>query len=365
MPSRTPAAVQREPFGVTPDGRPVEAFTLTNARGSAVRFLDYGGVIVSVRVPDRRGALDDVTLGYDAAASYAADPRYFGALVGRYANRIAGGRFTLDGVEHALPRNDGRNHLHGGPRGFHTARWDVEPFADGARAGAVLRYTSPDGEEGYPGTLRVQVTYALTGDDERTDELTVDYHAVADRATPVNLTQHAYFNLAGHDAGDILGHELTLNASHYTPVDAELIPTGEVRAVRGTPFDFTTPTPVGAGIGADDEQLRRGQGYDHNFVLDRDGVRQDALALAARLYEPRSGRALEIHTTEPGIQFYSGNVLANGPVGKGGYRYGPRGGLALETQHFPDSPNRPAFPSTVLRPGEAYASRTAYRFGVA
>lgn len=350
--------VRREPFGTTPRGEPVDAFVLTNARGVEVRFIAYGGVIVSIRVPDRDGALADVTLGHDALDDYLADDRYFGALIGRYANRIAGGRFTLDGVTHALATNDGANHLHGGPGGFHDVLWIVEPFARDDATGATLRYTSPDGEEGYPGTLDVRVTYTLTD----AGELAVDYRAAADAPTPVNLTHHAYFNLAGHDAGSVLDHELTIHASRFTPVDATQIPTGELRAVGGTPFDFTAPRAVGARIGDDDAQLRHGDGYDHNFVLDHPAAAHGAPTLAARLREPCSGRVLEVYTTEPGLQLYSGNVLQGRPAGKGGHVYGRHAGLALETQHFPDSPNQPRFPSTILRPGTTYASRTVYRF---
>ena len=251
-PSSSPPAapsVQRAHFDTAPDGQPIDAFTLTNAHGMEVRFIAYGGIVLSIRVPDRDGQLADVTLGHDTLAGYLGDDRYFGALIGRYANRIAGGRFTLDGTEHALTRNEGANHLHGGDRGFHDVVWHVEPFADARGAGGVLTYTSPDGEEGYPGTLQARVTYTLTDD----DALVVDYAATTDRATPVNLTQHAYFNLAGHDAGDALDHVLTLNASRFTPVDATLLPTGELRAVAGTPFDFTTAATVGARIDADDE----------------------------------------------------------------------------------------------------------------
>jgi aldose 1-epimerase len=354
----TPAAagISRRPFGATAAGEPVEAFTLANGRGVEVRFIAYGGTILSVRVPDRDGATADVTLGLDALADYERDRRYLGALIGRYANRIAGGRFTLDGTEHAVTRNDGANHLHGGRRGFHAAVWDVEPFADGGAVGAALRHTSPDGEDGYPGTLRVRVTYTLTP----RDELVVDYHAVTDRATPVSLTHHAYFNLAGHDAGDVLGHELTLAASRYTPVGAGLIPTGELRDVRGTPFDFTAPRALGARIDARDEQLRLAGGYDHNFALDGRGA-PDAPGFAARVVEPTRGRVLEVHTSEPGLQLYTGNSLA-GVVGKHGAAYVAHGGLALETQRFPDSPNHSHFPSAVLRPGEEFVSRTVYRF---
>jgi aldose 1-epimerase len=354
--------VQRVPFDVTALGDHVEAFVLTNARGMEVRFIPYGGIILSIRVPDRDGVLADVTLGHDNMNDYGRDDRYFGALIGRFANRIAGGRFVLDGREHVLACNDGLNHLHGGTRGFHDVMWEVESFSRGHSVGGVLRYTSPDGDEGYPGTVRAWVTYTLTGG----NELVVDYAAETDRATPINLTQHAYFNLAGHDAGDVLSHELELNASRFTPVDEHLIPTGEMRCVHDTPFDFVKSRAVGDHIDAADEQLARGRGYDHNFVLDRaeHGVADGEPMFAARLREPSRGRVLEIYTTEPGIQLYSGNVLQGRPAGKGGYIYGRRGGLALEPQHFPDSPNQPAFPSTILRPGETYASRTIYRFDV-
>ena len=350
-------SVQRAPFGTMPDGRAVEAFTLTNAQGMVVRFTAYGGIILSLLVPDRHGVLADVTLGHDTLDAYRRDERYFGALIGRYANRIAFGRFALDGVQHAVTTNEGAHHLHGGDHGFDRALWDVEPFETDAGVGAVLRHTSRDGEAGFPGTVHVRVTYTLSD----RNELTVDYHATTDRATPVNLTQHAYFNLAGHDAGSILEHELLLNASSYTPVDDAMIPTGEVRAVRGTPLDFRAPVAIGARIGADDDQVRLADGYDHNFVLDRaDG---DALTLAARLREPESGRTLEILTTEPGIQLYAGNRMEGGVPGKGGHVYRRHGALALETQHFPDSPNQRAFPSTILRPGGELASRSVYRFG--
>jgi aldose 1-epimerase len=349
------------PFGTLPDGRSVDAFVLANARGTRVRVLALGGILQAVHVAGRDGTVADVALGYDTLDGYLADPRYLGALVGRYANRIAAGRFTLDGTAYALATNNGANHLHGGPRGFHTALWAVEPFVGAGATGLVLRHVSPDGDEGYPGTLAVQVTYTL-GDD---DVLAVDYHATTDRATPVNLTQHAYWNLAGHAAGSVRDHELTIAAARYTPVDAGLIPTGEQRPVAGTPFDFTAPQPIGARIDADDEQLARGLGYDHNFVLDgAAGGAAAGPAFAARLRDPASGRVLALHTTEPGLQFYSGNVLPGGPPGKGGVDYAHRGGLALETQHFPDSPNQPAFPSTILRPGAALRSRTEFRFSV-
>jgi len=350
------ASVRQEPYGTTAEGQDVETYTLTNANGVEVRVISYGGIITSLKIPDQSGALDDVTLGYDSLEEYAADRNYFGALIGRFGNRIARGRFTLDGAEHRLATNDGANHLHGGARGFNRVVWDVEPVGNGASRGLVLRYTSAGGEEGYPGALSVRVTYTLTD----RDELAIDYRAAADAPTPVNLTQHAYFNLAGHAAGDVLGHELTLAAPRFTPVDATLIPTGELREVRGTPFDFTAPRAVGERIEAGDEQLRRGGGYDHNFVL-ADSAHATP-TFAARLREPRSGRVLEVHTTEPGLQLYSGNMMPDEMRGKEGATYRRRGGLCLETQHFPDSPNQPRFPSTILRPGAELRSRTVYRF---
>ena len=356
--SPRPARVTQTPFGTMPDGQPVQATTLVNA-GIEVRFIALGGIITSILVPDRQGVRADVTLGYDSLAAYVENPPFFGALIGRYANRIARGRFSLDGREHHLPKNDGTNTLHGGPHGFHAVLWRVRPFERAGVAGAVLAYTSPAGEAGFPGELQVEVTYTLTD----AHELVVDYHATTTEATPVNLTQHAYFNLAGAGNPSILGHELQLAAEAFTPADARLIPTGEIRPVAGTPFDFRTPTSVGARIEHDDEQLRLGSGYDHNFVLPARTSPEPAFAARAR--EPGSGRTLEVLTTEPGIQLYSGNHLAaGGPVGKHGQPYARRSGLALETQHFPDSPNQPAFPSTILRPGEEFTSRTIFRFGV-
>jgi aldose 1-epimerase len=343
------------------DGRPVDAFTLTTARGLEARVITYGGVIVSLRTPDRAGRLDDIVLGFDTLDGYLKDSPYFGAIVGRYGNRIAGGRFTLDGVAYQLATNDGQHHLHGGVRGFDKVVWDAESFAGPGGAGVALHHTSPEGEEGYPGTLRARVTYTLTDD----DALVVDYRATTDRPTHVNLTQHTYFNLAGDGARDVLDHELTVYASRYTPVDATLIPTGELAPVEGTPFDFRTPTSVGARIDHPHDQLRNARGYDHNFVLDRDG---DGLTWAATVTEPSTGRTLDVYTTEPGLQFYSGNFLgragAGSVPGKAGRVYGARYGLSLETQHFPDSPNKPHFPSTVLRPGDEYRSRTVFAFGV-
>jgi aldose 1-epimerase len=337
----------------------VDAFVLANAHGVEVRFISRGGRIVSIRVPDRQGGFVDVVLGYDSAGEYAADKRYFGALVGRYANRIARGRFTLDGVEYSLPINDGPNHLHGGPRGFHCREWTVEPFKRNGTEGAELRCAIAAGDDGYPGALDVRATYLLDDD----NQLRVDYRAAADSPTVVNFTQHSYFNLAGEGAGDILDHELTIAAGQMTPVDQTLIPTGAIRGVAGTPFDFTTPQRIGARINVPDDQLRIAGGYDHNFVL---AEREPGVpSFAARLVDPRSGRALDIQTTEPGLQLYTGNRVDRGPAGKGGRPYPRHAGLALETQHFPDSPNHPHFPSPVLRPGEDFRSTTIYRFSTA
>lgn len=335
----------------------MDTFTLRNSNGMVVRYIAYGGSIVSIEVPDRDGRVADVTLGYDTLEGYENDRSYLGALVGRYANRIARGRFMLDGHMHAVTVNDGVNHLHGGRRGFSKVPWNVTPFHDGDVTGAVLSYTSVTGDEGYPGTLSVSVMMALTPD----NEIVFDYAAVADEPTPVNLTQHSYFNLAGHDSGDVRNHELSIAAARFTPVDSTLIPTGEIRDVAGSPFDLRSVRRIGDGLETFDEQLRLAGGYDHNFVLDRDAA--DELTLAARLRDPRSGRTLEIFTTEPGLQFYSGQLLG-GVVGKGDHIYCANAGIALETQHFPDSPNQTGFPSTILRPEEGFTSRTVYRFSV-
>lgn len=349
--------VTSAPFGTTPDGTPVELITLRNQAGIEVRVMTYGGIIVSLQTPDRNGTLGDIVLGYETLDAYVAGSPYFGSIIGRYGNRIANGRFTLDGEEYQLATNDGPNHLHGGVMGWDKVVWEADPFNDGRGVGVVLRYTSADGEEGYPGTVQARVTYTLKDD----NSLTVDYHATTDKATVINLTQHSYFNLAGSQSGDILGHQLMINADRYTPVDDTLIPTGDLAPVEGTPFDFRTLTPIGARIGEDHVQLVRGRGYDHNWVLSRSG---DGLLPAARVVEPATGRTLEIATTEPGLQFYSGNFLDGTLTGKGGHVYGHRAGFCLETQHFPDSPNHANFPSTVLRPEDEYVSQTVFRFGV-
>jgi aldose 1-epimerase len=359
------ATVARADFDTLADGRTVELFTLTNASGVEIRVIEYGGIILSILAPDRDGAMGDIVLGYDALDGYVENNPYFGALIGRYGNRIAGARFTLDGEDYELAANDGPNHLHGGEVGFDKVLWEGTPIERDGGAGVTLVYVSPDGEEGYPGTLSVEVDYFLNDE----DELIIDYRATTDAPTPVNLTHHSYFNLAG--SGDILDHELMINASRYTPVDVTLIPTGAIAPVEATPFDFTEPTPIGARIEEDHEQLARGLGYDHNFALDR-FVDEDvplpaegempAMVLAARVTDPLTGRVLEVETTEPGLQFYSGNFLDGTITGKGGQVYVHRSGFCLETQHFPDSPNQPDFPSTTLRPGEEYRSRTIYRF---
>jgi aldose 1-epimerase len=347
-------AVARAPFGKTPDGHQVESFTLKNAAGIEVRAITYGGIITSIKTPDRNGAMADIVLGFDALEGYLGDHPYFGSLIGRYANRIANGRFTLDAIEYRLASNNGPHHLHGGIKGFDKQVWTPEIIGDNA-----VRFSrvSADGEEGYPGALQVAVVYGLTN----YNELIVEYTAHTDLPTHVNLTQHSYFNLAGAGNGDVLGHELTIDADHYTPVDAALIPTGQIATVEGTPFDFRKPTPIGARIAAAHAQLKHGRGYDHNFVLNRDG---NTLQLAARVLEPKSGRVLEVATTEPGVQLYTGNVLDGSIIGKGGRAYGRHGGFCLETQHYPDSPNKPDFPPTVLRPGTTYSTRTVFKFDV-
>lgn len=349
--------MSRAAFGVTPDGTPVELFTLQNPRGTRVSITNYGGIIVSLAVPDRAGSLGDVVLGFDSLDEYLEHSPYFGAIIGRYANRIRAGRFTLDGRSYRLAANHGAHHLHGGVKGFDKAVWQGEPFGNELGTGLLLDHISPDGDEGYPGRLEARVRYLLTG----ADELVVDYEATSDAPTPINLTQHSYFNLAGAGRGDILGHELLIAADSFTPVDPTLIPTGEVAPVAGTPFDFRAQTAVGARIDERNQQLEYAGGYDHNFVLRRPGP---GLVHAARVLEPASGRTLDVSTTEPGLQLYSGNGLGGKIRGKGGRVYGPRSGFCLETQHYPDSPNLPGFPSTILWPGDAYRSRTVFAFGV-
>lgn len=348
-------AVVRDTFGHTAEGR-VDRYTLTNGKGMRVRILTYGGIIQTIEVPDRRGRTANVALGFDNLADYVERNPYFGCITGRYANRIALGRFTLDGTTYQLPINNDPNSLHGGDVGFDKHIWATTPFRHRDRVGLVMRYTSPHLDQGYPGTLTATVTYTLT----RANEIRMDYHATTDRPTIVNLTNHTYFNLAGEGSGSIEDHVLQLPASRYTPVDATLIPTGRLDPVAGTPMDFRRPTAIGERLRDSFPQLVIGRGYDHNYVLDRRGP---GLRPAARVVEPRSGRELRILTEEPGIQFYSGNFLDGTLVGTGGRMYRQGDGFALETQHFPDSPNQPAFPSTVLRPGQVYETTTVYRFG--
>ncbi len=350
--------VQRVPFGNTADGTAVDLVTLRNGKGIEMKVLTYGGIIMSLKAPDRNGVAEDIVLGYDTVAGYEANSPYFGSLIGRVGNRIGKGTFTLDGATYSLAKNNGPNHLHGGIKGWDKVVWKLngDPFQDRTGVGVRLEYTSADGEEGYPGKVTAHVVYTLTPD----NRLIVDYHATTDKATVINLTQHSYFNLGASKTTDILGHEVMLNADRYTPVDATLIPTGELATVAGTPFDFRTATAIGARINDKNTQLEYGTGYDHNWVLTHTG---EGLQLAARVYEPTTGRTLEISTTEPGIQFYTGNFLDGTITGKGGRVYPHRSGFCLETQHFPDSPNKPAFPSITLHPGGEYKSQTVFTFG--
>ena len=331
-------------------------YTLKNDSGMTVTVTNYGAIITSIVVPDRDGNMGDIALGYDSVEGYmnAVDKPYFGAVVGRYGNRIAKGKFSIDGEEYTLAVNNGENHLHGGIIGFDKVVWEAEPQGNKS---IKLTHQAKDGEEGYPGNLTATVTYTLSDD----NQLTVNYHATTDKTTPVNLTQHTYFNLKGEGEGTILGHELMLNAKYYTPVDEGLIPTGELCKVAGTPFDFTTAKAIGRDINETDQQLEYGAGYDHNWVLDKQG-KEGEMTLAARLSEPSTGRVVEVSTTEPGVQFYCGNFLDGRLKGKSGKTYVHRGGLCLETQHYPDSPNQPKFPSTLLKPGEEYDTTTVFKF---
>jgi aldose 1-epimerase len=353
--SKKKAGVEKTDFG-TRDGRPVILYTLTNSQGVEVRAMNYGGIILSIRVPDSKGQLADIVLGHEKLEGYTPNPPYLGAIVGRYANRIANGTFTLDGKTYTLPKNDGPNTLHGGlTRTFDKVVWDAEPLK--GKNGVAFSYLSKDGEEGFPGNLKVTVTYTLT----EGNALIIDYAATTDKSTPINVSQHSYFNLKGEGNGDILDHEIMINADRFTPVDKNLIPTGELRPVKGTPFDFTTSTKIGARIDDNYEQLELGHGYDHNFVLNNK-PNENGLVLAARVHEPTSGRSLEVWTTQPGVQFYSGNFLDGSVTGKEGHVYKRRYGLCLETQHFPDSPNHPDFPSSILKPGEKFHQTTVFKF---
>jgi aldose 1-epimerase len=347
--------IKKEAFGMTSGGEAVELYTLTNANGMEARIMTYGGAVVSLKVPDRAGKFADVVLGHDTLDGYLKRSPYFGSIIGRYGNRIGRGQFSLKGKQYTLPKNNGENTLHGGNNGFDKVLWKAKEVKSRSGVGLSLTYLSKDGEEGFPGNLSVTVIYTLTNN----NELKINYAATTDKTTVVNLTNHSYFNLAGQ--GDILQHQLMINAKRFTPVDSGLIPTGELRNVQGTPMDFTRSTVIGARIGQQDEQLTLGKGYDHNWALNNNTGR---LALAARVYEPRTGRVMEVSTTEPGLQFYSGNFLDGSITGKGGQVYQQRFGFCLETQHFPDSPNKPRFPSTILRPGQSYRTTTIYRFFV-
>jgi len=350
-PTSAAGTVTKKPFGQTRDGKPVELYTLTNSRGMRAAVMSYGGILVELTAPDRNRQYSNIVLGFDTLDPYLGGHPLFGALVGRYANRIGGARFVLDGKTIELPKNSGKNHIHGGPNGFDKIVWQAEPLTSDAGPAVRLTHVSPDDHNTFPGNLTVRVTYTLTDN----DELRLDYRATTDKPTVVNLTNHSYFNLAGPGRGDVLGHVVQINADRYTPADADLIPSGEIKSVAGTPLDFRTPTPIGQRI--NDDFLRPARGYDHNFVLNKSG---NELAPAARVTEPTTGRVLEVLTTEPGVQFYTANGMnVRSP---GGVKYSSRGGFCLETQHYPDSPNKANFPTTVLRPGQEFASTTVFRF---
>ncbi|MBI4811597.1 MAG: galactose mutarotase [Ignavibacteriales bacterium] len=343
--------IQRDVFGKTDDDRIIHRYTLSNKGGIIVKIINYGGIVTELLVPDRKGNRDDVVLGFDSLKPYLADHPYFGCIVGRYANRIAKGKFTLDGKEYKLATNNDGNHLHGGTKGFDKVIWQANPIRVEDGVALVLRYNSKDGEEGYPGNLNVVVIYTLTNE----NEFRIEYEATTDKPTPVNLTHHSYFNLVGAGGGDVFNNELMIDADKYTVVDQNLIPTGELRSVEGIPMDFRTSHPIGGRI----KQVEGG--YDHNYVLNRKG---DSLSLAARITEAKSGRIMEVYTTEPGIQFYSGNFLDGTITGKGGKVYRKHFGFCLEAQHFPDSPNHPEFPPTILKPNQKYHQVTVYKFSV-
>jgi aldose 1-epimerase len=347
-------SINKESWGQLPDGRAVDLYTLTNAKGMEARIMNFGGIVVSLKAPDKSGTPVDVVLGFDSLEPYLKNPAFFGALIGRYGNRIAHGEFKLDGVTYHVPKNDGANSLHGGTEGFNKKLWTAKEAPNGLE----LTYLSKDGEEGYPGNLTAKVTYSLTDD----NGLRIDYSATTDKNTVLNLTNHSYFNLSGQGEGDILAHEIEIEAERFTPVDSGLIPTGVLQPVEGTPFDFRKPFAIGARIDDANEQLKLGKGYDHNFVLNRKG---GSLELAARVHDPKTGRVMEVSTDQPGIQFYTGNFLDGTLHGKGGKVYPRRCALCLETQHFPDSPNHPDFQSTELKPGQEYKTSTVYRFPAA
>ncbi len=346
----------KKSFGTTPEGRQVDLYTFENSAGMKVSIMTYGGIITKIITPDKNGELDDITLGFDSLEGYLEDHPYFGALVGRYGNRIAEGKFTLNGKEYTLAQNNGPNALHGGEEGFDKKVWQAKEIEQDELPALELTYLSEDAEEGYPGNLKCKVIYSLNND----NELQIEYFAETDEPTPVNLTNHAYFNLGGHtNSRNILNHMMLLNADRFTPVDDTLIPNGELQSVKGSPMDFTTPHAIGKRINSDYEQIGKGGGYDHNFVLNKSG---DSMTFGGRVCDPNSGRLLEFYTTQPGVQFYTGNFLDGTLTGKNDVVYKHRYGFCLETQHFPDSPNQPNFPSTILKPGETYHHITVYKF---
>jgi len=347
--------VEKKAFGTTADGKTADLYTLKNKNGMVVTITNFGATVVSILVPDKAGKMADVALGYDNLAGYELNKNYLGVLVGRYGNRIAHGKFSIDGTEYTLAKNNGDNTLHGGLKGFNKMMWDAKDVSKSGEPAVEMNYVSKDGEEGFPGNLSVTVVYTLTNK----NELRIDYTATTDKKTVVNLTNHTYFNLSGQGHGDVLKEEMMINADKFTPVDSGLIPTGELKSVAGTPFDFRKATAIGERINADDEQIKLGGGYDHNFVVNRSKA---GLSLAAKVYDPASGRVLEAWTTEPGVQFYTGNFLDGSFQGKGGGAYNKRTAFCLETQHFPDSPNHPSFPTTLLKPGEKYHTTTVYKF---
>jgi aldose 1-epimerase len=354
--SPMPVALETKPFGKTPAGEEITLYTLKNKNGMEIGVMNYGAILTSIKVPDAKGQVTDVALGFDSLEGYLGPHPYMGATVGRYANRIAKGKFKLNGKEYTLATNNGPNALHGGLKGFDKKVWTAKSIDTPSGPAVEMTYLSPDGEEGYPGALTATVTYALTND----NEIRISYRATTDADTVLNLTNHSYFNLAGAGKGGILDHVVTIQADRFTPVDSGLIPTGELKSVEGTPFDFRTPTAIGARIDqVADEQIKLGGGYDHNFVINGEA---GVMRLAARVKEPVSGRVMEVLTDQPGMQFYTGNFLDGSVIGKGGAKYEKRFGFCMETQHFPDSPNKPDFPSVVLKPGETYATTTVYRF---
>ncbi|MGA2280881.1 MAG: aldose epimerase family protein [Verrucomicrobiota bacterium] len=355
IPTNTIGTISQAPFGKTPDGTPVAIYTLRNSKGMEARIMTYGGIVQSLKVPDKNGKFDDVVLGYDNVGGYIAKTPYFGALIGRYGNRIGGAKFTLEGKTYTLAANNGPNTLHGGIKGFDKVVWQAQSWITPNGPALELTYVSKDGEEGFPGNLKVKAIYTLTGD----NELQLNFTATTDQPTVCNLTHHSYFNLRGQGNGDILGHEVYINSDKTTTVNKELITTGEFAPVEGTPFDFRKPTAIGARINDPNPVLQYGPGYDHNWVINKP---MGKLGLQARVYEPTTGRVMEVWSTEPGLQFYAGNSLDGTITGKDGKVYQQRSGFCLEPQHYPDSPNKPMFPTTELKPGETYQNTILYRF---